>query len=232
MRGRLTSLTATCLLCGCDVQVRDLTAAQLPENGMGLYEVRAEVTPGALVNPNTVYLFALGDRQRVALTPEADGRAWTGLYSARCRSRLPLQLEAIWKLEGMVTRQRRIPDRPREIRLLPRPPARDTRVTTGAPGARAPRQGWPGTVSLLFRTAPRTHITAAQVQPLGTTPADAAAARAIRVMDTLPLEARCEEPLPLHLASASGSASARLLLTTDDPAVPQLTVRVDFETAR
>lgn len=232
MRDRILCLAAACLPCGCDVQVRDLTAAQQPENGMGLYEVRAEVRPGALVNPNTVYLFALGERQRVALAPVGEGQLWTGLYSARCRSRLPLQLQAIWKLEGMVTRQRRIPPSPREIRLLPRPPARDTRVTTGGPGARMPKEGWPGAVTLLFRTAPRTHVTAAQLQPLSAAPADEAAARAIRVTDPLPLEARCEEPLALHLAASAANASARLLLSTDDPAVPRLTVRVDFESAR
>jgi hypothetical protein len=225
----VVTATLTCLVCGCDVKVRDLTPPEYPaSNSIGMYEIRAGVQTGALVNTSSVFLFAFAADQRIELTPNREGTEYSGLLSVRCRSSFPLQLLAVWKLQGLVTRQERVPPAPRTIRLVPGAPARDTVIPTAPPRTKPPKGGWTGAVSFNFGTAPVTQITAARIEPLGSTPADVAAAKPITVADALPLDARCGTPTDLHLSSNAPAARGTLIVDTNDPALPHAQVRVEF----
>ena len=57
--------------------IGDTTAAEFTANhDVGMYEVSAAVTRGTLVTPGSVFMFALGPRQRITLSPNADGSEW------------------------------------------------------------------------------------------------------------------------------------------------------------
>src|SRR5438876_670204 len=89
---RLTWIPVTLALGACDVQVHDKTPAEYPANhGVGMYEIKATVTRDALVSPGSVFMFGLGDKQRVELMSNRDGTEWHGQYSVRCRASFPLQ---------------------------------------------------------------------------------------------------------------------------------------------
>jgi hypothetical protein len=216
---------AVALLGGCDVRVRDTTPPQyLANHDLGMYEVSATVRPDALVTPGSVSLFALGGRQRIALSPDADGSTWRGWYSVRCQDRFLLQFEAQWK-QLLELRQQLIPARPREIRLIEPPLAREASFdTSGAP----PRGGWQGGVQYRFVTVPSVRISAAHLEPASAAPADVAAAAGIALLTTLPLVAGCGQPVEVRLASAAPRAHGVLVIETDHPAVRRWETKVEF----
>src|SRR5215472_11953189 len=168
---RLIWLGVLLLLGGCDVQLRDTTPAEYPANhDVGMYEVSVAVTRGALVSPGSVYVFATGGAQRVALSPNADGSQWHGLYSVRCKSSFPLQFVAQWKLPFDV-RGKVAPAQPREVRLI-EPPL--TRTASFDSSGTAPKGGWQGAVQYRFVTVPAVQITAAHIEPQSASPEDTA----------------------------------------------------------
>ena len=88
---RLAWIPVALMLGACDVQVHDETPAEYPANhDIGMYEIKATVTRDALVTPGSVFLFALGNNQRIPLSQE--GPEWHGLYSVRCQGSFPLQI--------------------------------------------------------------------------------------------------------------------------------------------
>jgi len=209
------------------VQVRDTTPAEFPANhDIGLYEVSASVTRDLLVTPGSVFLFAVGDKQRVELSASADGSQWRGFYSARCQSSFPLQLLVEWK-QLFELNQKVLPPKPRQIRLIEPPPPRLARFDTAGP---PPKGGWTGAVEYRFVTVPTVEITAARIAPAGSAPADLAAASAISVLTPLPLTAHCGDLIELRLASAAARARATLVIDTDHPALPEWKTQVEFST--
>ena len=221
----LMSLGALLLLCACDVQLRDTTPAEFPANhDLGMYEVSAAVTRDALVTPGSVYVFALGDSQRVALSANADGSGWRGLYSVRCRSSFPLQFVAEWKLPWDV-RRKVFPPQPREVRLIE--PAL-TRTASFDSSGKAPRGGWQGGVQYRFVTVPSVQITKAHIEPQSSSPEDAAAAKPVSVVSTFPVVGGCGDLIEVRVASSAPRSHGTLIIDTNDPADPHRQTRVEF----
>ncbi|GAC1455793.1 MAG: hypothetical protein PVS2B3_14900 [Steroidobacteraceae bacterium] len=222
----LAPVSLALLLCACDVRVQDTTPAAYPaEHGIGMYELSARVMADALVTPHSVVLFAISGGQKLTLTPDADFSHYRGLYSVRCRDRFPLQLYAVWRLQGLTTMHKLFPAQPREVRLIEPPPPRAARFDASAT---MPRGGWQGSVPFRFVTVPGAHITAARVEPASASAADAAAARALSVTSPLPLDADCGTAVQVRLAARDPRAHGTLVIDTDHPAVPQWRTRVEF----
>ena len=222
---RLTGVPLALLLASCDVQVRDTTPAEFPANhDIGLYEVSATVSRDLLVTPGSVLVFALGGKQRIELSPSGDGSHWHGFYSVRCQSSFPLQLLVGWK-QLFELNQKLQPPEPRQIRLIEPPPPRTARLDSTGP---QPKGGWQGAVHYRFVTVPTVDITAARIEPLGTSPEEVAAARAISVLTPLPLTARCGDLVDLRLASATARARGTLVIDTDHPALREWKTQVEF----
>jgi hypothetical protein len=240
----LGGLSALLCVSGCDVQIHDTTPAQFQANNdIGMYQVSATAEGGALVAPGSVVMFAIGDNQRVPLAPGPNG--YSGLYSVRCASSFPLQILAIWRLQGLATRQKLVPPQPRQIKLTEPPltpqagfdtsTAPSAAAATPAKSARgkarrgkAAREEWQGTVDYKFVTTPLTEITAAHIEPSSAAPADVAAARAIAVTTPLPLQAPCGENAELHLASTERRSHGVLVIDTDNPGQPHWRTDVEF----
>jgi hypothetical protein len=109
---RLTWIAAALALSACEVQVNDTTPAQYQANNdIGMYGISATASQGALVSPGSLVLFAIGENQKVPLSLNADGSGWHGLYSVRCQSSFPLQLLAVWRVQGMATKNAVVPHR-------------------------------------------------------------------------------------------------------------------------
>jgi hypothetical protein len=216
---------AVALLGGCDVRVSDTTPPQYVANhDVGLYEVSASVRRDVLVTAASVYLFALSGRQRITLSPNADGSAWRGWYSVRCRDRFPLQFQTAWK-QLFDLKQQLTPAVPREIRLIEPPLAREAGFdTSGAP----PKGGWQGGVQYRFVTVPSVRISAAHIEPASAAPEDVAAASGIALLTRLPLVAGCGETVEVRLGSAAPRAHGVLVIETDHPAVPRWGTKVEF----
>ena len=88
-------------LSGCDVQVHDATPDQYPaNNSVGMYEIKATVVPDAMVTPGSVTLFGLSGKQRIELVANRAGTEFHGMFAVKCVSSFPLQLKAIWRLQG------------------------------------------------------------------------------------------------------------------------------------
>src|ERR1700716_3639806 len=118
--GRLTWVPVALMLSACDVQVHDGTPAEYPANhDIGMYDIKATVTRDALVTPGSVFLFALGDDQKIPLSQE--GSEWHGLYSVRCRSSFPLQIRAEWHRAALDVKRKLVPPVPRRIKLTEPP---------------------------------------------------------------------------------------------------------------
>jgi hypothetical protein len=240
------SLGGVLALAGCDVQVHDETPAQYEANGIGMYEIKASVQRDALVTPGSVYMFGLGDKQRIELSPNRDGSEWHGLYSVRCRSSFPLQFIAVWKLQGLATKQKLVPPQPRQIKLVQQPLTREAIIDTSGPGtaaaAPAPPVGkkgakgkaaakqavWEGSVPYRVATTPTAHITAAHIEPVSQDAADVAAAKPIRVVSELPLEVPCGAPTELRVSSTAQRAHGNLVIDTDLPEFPHWQTKVEF----
>ena len=221
---RLTWVPVALMLSACDVQVRDETPAEIPANhDIGMYDIKATVTRDTLVTPGSVFLFALGDNQRISLSQE--GSEWRGLYSVRCQSSFPLQILAEWKLQGLAVRHKLVPAQPRQIKLIEPPFAYSGSFDSAG---KAPKGGWVGSVQYRFVTVPSAQITAARVEPSSEAPADVKAAKAISVLTPLPVVAGCGDRAEIRLAATDAHAHGTLVIETDHPTVPHWQTRVEF----
>lgn len=232
---RISWIPAALCLSACDVQVNDTTPAQYQANNdIGLYEITATASQGALVTPGSLVLFAIGDNQKVPLSPNSDGSGWHGLYSVRCRSSFPLQILAVWRLQGLSTRNIVVPPQPRQIKLTEPPLTKQEGFDTAAkPNEKAAkgkggRGEWEGTVNYRFATVPVTDITAARIEPTSISAEDVAAARAISVKTPLPLQASCGDRAQLTLVSSQQRAHGTLVIDTDNPGMPRWQTYVEF----
>ena len=215
-------------LAGCDVQVHDATPDQYPaNNSVGMYEIKATVVPDAMVTPGSVTLFGLSGKQRVDLVPNRAGTEFHGMYAVRCVSSFPLQLKAIWRLQGLATKEKVVPDQPREIKLIePEPTPTLVVDTTGS--NKPPKGGWPGTVKYTFATQAETQITGAHIEPTSQDAGDVNSAKAIAVTTPFPVDAQCGVPAELTLSSSAQSAHGNLVIDTNLPKYPHWTTRVEF----
>jgi hypothetical protein len=221
---RLTWVPVALMLSACDVQVRDGTPAEYPAiHDIGMYDIKATVTRDALVTPGSVFLFVLGDNQRIPLSQE--GSEWRGLYSVRCQSSFPLQILAEWKAQGLSVRHKLVPPQPRQIKLI-EPPL--TYSASFDSAGKAPKGGWVGSVQYRFVTVPSAQITTARVEPSSEAPADVKAAKAISVLTPLPVVAGCGDLAEIRLAATDAHAHGTLVIETDHPTVPHWQTRVEF----
>lgn len=233
---RLACIPLALCLSACEVQVTDTTPSQYQANNdIGMYEVSATTKEGALVTPGSVVLFAIGENQKVPLTANPDGSGYRGLYSVRCQSSFPLQIQAVWRLQGLSARSVVVPAQPRQIKLTEPPLTKQAGFDTAgksvavkAAKGKASKGEWTGTVDYRFVTVPVTQITSAHIEPSSGSAEDTAAARAISVKSTLPLQAACGEPVKVELASSEQRAHGTLLIETDNPGVPRWQTYVEF----
>jgi len=218
----------TAALSACDVQVHDQTPDKYPANyDVGMYEIKATVEPDALVSPGSVFLFGLSGKQRIELTANRAGTEWHGMYSIRCHDSFPLQILAIWKLQGLTTEQKVVPQQPRQIKLTEPPPTQAASIDTSG-SSKAPKGGWVGSVKYRFATEQNTQITGAHIEPVSQEPADVAAAKAITVTSPLPLDIPCGAPTELELSSTAQRAQGNLVVDSSSPAFPHWTTKVVF----
>ncbi|HEV7139352.1 MAG TPA: hypothetical protein VGN43_22165 [Steroidobacteraceae bacterium] len=218
-------------LTGCGVQLQDQTPARFPANpDVGMYPLTVRVSSGALVS-QPVYVFAVSDGRRVALSPASDGTYQT-MYAVKCRSRFPLQFLAIWRLQGAATRHELFPAQPRQVELTPPPlaPPQVSIDTSGKPDKKT--RSWQGAVQYDIVTAPDAYITGAHLEPVSQDKGDVAAAKPISIVSTFPIDASCDSPTAVQLASKKPRAHANLVIDTDLPAIPHWTTRVDFAPAQ
>lgn len=221
---RVTWVPVALMLSACDVEVHDKTPAEYPAiHDIGMYDIKATVTRDALVTPGSVFLFALGDNQRVPLRQE--GSEWSGLYSVRCRSSFPLQILAEWKLQGLAVHHKLVPLQPRQIKLV-EPPLAYTASFDSA--GKAPKGGWVGSVQYRFVTVPSAQISAARIEPSSEAPADVKAAKAISVLTPLPVVAGCGDRAEIRLATTDAHAHGTLVIDIDHPTVPHWQTKVEF----
>jgi hypothetical protein len=214
-------------LSACDVQVHDATPAQYPANyDVGMYEIKASVAPDAMVSPNSVYLFAVSGKQRIQLTANRAGTEFQGMYAIRCRPSFPLQLKAIWKLQGLATEEKLEPVQPREIKLVEPEPTKEATIDTA--NGKPPKGGFPGSVKFRFATAQDTQITGIHVEPVSQDPADVAAAKAISVTSPMPVDIPCGVATEVDVASTAAKAQANLVIDSNHPTYPHWTTKVVF----
>ena len=218
----------TAALSACDVQVHDTTPAEYPAKyDVGMYEIKGTVEPDALVSPGSVVLFGVSGNKRIDLTANRSGTEWHGMYSIRCQPSFPLQLLAVWKLQGLATKQKVVPAQPREIKLVEPEPTKDaTFDTTGS--SKPPKGGWMGSVKYRFATEQNTQITGVRIDPVSQDPADVASAKAISVTTPMPLDIPCGVPTELEVASTAQRAQANLVIDSNHPAYPHWTTKVVF----
>jgi len=218
-------LSVALLLVACDVQVRDTTPAEFPANhDVGMYPVSVAVTRDALVTPGSVYVMAISDTRKVALSPNSEGSQWQGWYSVRCRSSFPLQFVVQWKLPFDL-RRKVVPGQPRQVRLI-EPPL--TRTASFDSSGKAAKGGWQGAVQYRFVTVPTVRITGARIGPGGKTAVDVAAATPLSVISSFPVVGGCGDLVEVRVASSAPRARGTLVIDTDDPADPHWTTQVEF----
>jgi len=234
----LFCIPAALCLSACDVQVNDTTPAEFQANNdIGMYKISATATEGALVTSGSLVLFGIGENnQKVELRQYSDG-TWQGLYSMRCHASFPLQILAVWRLQGLSTREKLVPPQPREIKLTEPPLTKHEGFDTAAKPAAGKaskekgskgREEWEGVVNYRFATMPLTQILAAHIEPSSASPEDVAAARAITVKTPLPLQAPCGDNAGLTLASSAPRAHGTLDIETDNPGMPRWETYVEF----
>jgi hypothetical protein len=212
------------VLGGCDVQVHDGTPASYQANhDIGMYEIKATVTRDTLVSPGSVFLFALGNNQRVALTQE--GSEFHGLYPVKCQSSFPVQILAEWKVQGLAVHNKVVPPQPRLITLTEPPLAYSAEFDSSG---QAPKGGWVGAVQYRFVTVPSAQIGAARIEPSSDAAADVKAAKAISILTQFPVVAGCGDRAEIRLAASDAHAHGTLNIDTDHPAVPHWQTRVTF----
>ena len=215
-------------LAACDVQVRDETPAEYTANhDIGMYEIKASITRGALVSPNSVHVTALSNGRTIELVPNDTRTTWSTLYPIRCRGSFPLQFRAVWTVQNISTRAKLEPAQPREIRLIEPEQPREVSMDTSDKSSK----GWETAVSYRFMTVPSTMITAARIEPFSQEATDVEAAKPISVTTKLPLEAPCGEPVEIHILSKAPRAHGKLVIETNHPAVPRWETQVEFAPA-
>jgi len=232
---RISWIPVALCLSACNVQVNDTTPAQFQANNdIGMYEITATASEGALVTPRSLALFAISDGQKVPLSLNSDGSGWHGLLPVKCQSSFPLQILGVWQLQGLSTRNILVPPQPREIKLSEPPLDKQEGFDTATkPGEKAPKgkggKGeWQGTVNYRFATVPVTQITGAHIEPSSASAEDVAAARAISVKTPMPLQAACGENAQVQLMSNEQRAHGTLVIDTDNPGMPRWQTYVEF----
>ena len=224
--GFLLVAVAALASAGCDVQLQDQTPGRFAANpDVAMYPLTVKVSSGALVS-QPVYVFAVSDGQKAPLSLDSDG-TYTTMLSVRCKSSFPLQFLAVWRLQGMATRQQLFPEQPRQIELTPPPLTRQASIDTSAKPDKKTRS-WQGGVQYNVVNAPQAHITGAHLEPVSQDKADQAAAKAISIVSAFPIDATCGTPTAVRLASKKQLAHANLVIDTDLPGIPHWTTRVDF----
>jgi hypothetical protein len=214
------------VLSACDVQVHDATPDQFPANhDVGMYEIKATVVPDAMVTPGSIFLRGLSGKQRIELTANRAGTEWHGMYAIRCQPSFPLQIFAIWKLQGLTTKDKLVPEQAREIKLVEPAPTKEATIDTTA--GKPPKGGWTGSVKYRFATQ-ATQITAAHIEPVSQDPADVNAAKAITVTSAMPLEVPCGVATDVELTASAPNAHGNLVIDTTHVAYPHWTTKVDF----
>jgi hypothetical protein len=220
----LACVPAVLLLTACDVQVHDETPASYQANhDIGMYDIKATVVRDALVTPGSVFLFAIGNNQRIPLSQY--GTEYRGLYSVRCQSSFPLQILAEWKLQGLAVRHKVVPPQARQITLTEPPLAYSASFDSSG---KAPQGGWLGAVQYRFVTVPSAQITGARIDPSSDAPAEVKAAKAITVLTPLPVVAGCGDLAEIRLAASDAHAHGTLFIDTDHPAMPHWQTHVEF----
>jgi hypothetical protein len=213
-------------LSACDVQVHDQTPDHYPANhDVGMYEIKATVAPDSLVSPGSVYLFGLSGKQKFELSSNRAGTEWHGMYSIRCQPGFPLQLLAIWKLQGLTTKEKVVPEKAREIKLVEAEPTKEASIDTSG---KSPKGGWTGAVKYRFATQQNTQISSAHIDPVSQEPADVAAAKAISVTSPMPVDIPCGVPTEVQLTSTAPHAQGNLVVDSSNPAYPHWTTKVVF----
>ena len=214
------------VLSACDVQVHDATPDQFPANhDVGMYEIKATVVPDALVTPGSVFLRGLSGKQRIELTANRAGTEWHGMYAIRCQPSFPLQIFAIWKLQGLTTKEKVVPEQAREIKLVEPAPTKTATIDTTA--GKPPKGGWTGSVKYRFATQ-ATQITGAHIEPVSQDPADVNAAKAITVTSAMPVDVPCGVATDVELATSAANAHGNLVIDTTHVAYPHWTTKVEF----
>ncbi len=213
-------------LAGCGVKVQNQTPTQFQANpNVGMYPISATVSTGALVS-QPLYLFLVAGDHKVPLQPSGGGTHFHAMYPVHCKSGFPLQYLAVWRLQGVATRQRLFPAQPLQVHLIQPPLTKDAIISTSG----RPKHGvWQGSVNYEFSTAQNTNITGAKIEPAGKDHADVLSADAIHVVSTFPVSASCDTPTGVVLASHRAKAHAKLVITTDSKQVPTWTTTVTFE---
>ena len=215
------------VLSACDVQVHDSTPDTYPANyDVGMYEIKATVVPDALVTPGSIFLRGVSGTQRIEMTPNRAGTEWHGMYAVRCQAAFPLQIAAIWKLQGLTTKQKVVPEpQPREIKLVEKEP--DKTATIDTTSGKSPKGGWTGNVKFRFATQ-NTQITGAHIDPVSEDAADVNSAKAITVTSPMPVDVPCGTPTEVDLATTEATAHGNLVIDTTNAAYPHWTTKVDF----
>ena len=208
----------------CDVRVHDETPASYPANGIGLYSIAASIERPLLVAPDSAFVGALIDGELLHLTPDASGTHWHGLFSVRCRRSFNLQFRAIWSIQNITTRTKRVPEHPRTVELIEPEPPRQVLIDTSAES----RTGWSGVAHYQFITAPMTTVRALRIEPLSAARGDVRSAAALRVITPTPLMAGCGSPVDVSLHSAERRAGGYLVLETDNPGLPHWRTEIRF----
>lgn len=214
------------VLSGCDVQVHDATPAQFPANhDVGMYPINATVEPGAMVPPNSVFVFGVSGQQRFALTANKAGTEWEGMFAVRCVPSFPLQILAVWK-QSLGTEQKVVPQQPREVRLIEPAPTKEANIDTS--GTKNAKTGWQGGVKYRFATEKNVQITAAHIEPISQDPADVASAKSISVTSPMPLDIPCGALTEVQLASSAQRAQGNLVIDSTHPSYSTWTTKVVF----
>ena len=218
------------VLSACDVQVHDATPDSYPANyDVGMYEIKATVAQDALVSPGSVFLFGLSGQQKIEMQPNRAGTEWHGMYAFRCHASFPLQMKAIWSVQGVNTKEKVVPEGvPREIKLIEPDPTKSASIDTSG---KSPKGGWAGSVKYRFATQPDTQITGAHLEPTSQDPADVNAAKGISVTSSMPVGAQCGTPTEVDLTSTAQNAHGNLVIDTNLPAFPHWTTKVEFAPA-
>ena len=224
--GFLVVAAAALASAGCDVQLQDQTPGRFQANpDVAMYPLTVKVSSGALVS-QPIYVFAVSGEQKAPLSLDTDG-TYTTMFSVRCRSSFPLQYLAVWRLQGMATRQQLFPAQPRQIELTPPPLTRQASIdTSGKPDKKT--RSWQGGVQYNVVNAPQAHIASAHLEPVSQDKADQEAAKAISIVSAFPIDATCGTPTAVQLVSKKQLAHANLIIDTDLPGIPHWTTRVDF----
>jgi hypothetical protein len=169
----------------------------------------------------------LSGQQRIEMVPNRAGTEWHGMYAIRCHSSFPLQMKAIWKLQGLTTKEKVVPEGapPREIKLIEPEPTKEASIDTSG---KSPKGGWTGNVKYRFATQPDIQITGAHIEPTSQDPADVNAAKGITVSSPMPVDVPCGTPTEVDLTSTAQNAHGNLVIDTNLPAYPHWTTKVDF----